>query len=318
MARELPDSTACILHYKKLLELQSEMQPDDKSYSAALPLFGSIVSQPFDRKLKHNGCTDPVELKVADPKETSEFFLFLVLFPISFLKECWKVGAHSAREIGETPAGLRGEPRDYCRFLAGSQLWTHHLSTSACHRTPWGRVALHPNSAGNQAPQLGVLCLLFPGEIDLHHACSRCQLHRPLWIVSVPEVGVKPEAAEPNPRVDPTLEEMRMQASRLAKSWPPLPPEPGLPGASQLPGYGALASCAVEPHEGRIPPGGVVTIRVTLRAVHECDLDGQLVIDLPLNAECADPAAAPLKVCLLLTLVGPDISRYLDMCRIFF
>lgn len=87
-----------------------------------------------------------------------------------------------------------------------------------------------------------------------------------------------------------------MQASRLAKSWPPLPPEPGLPGASQLPGYGALASCAVEPHEGRIPPGGVVTIRVTLRAVHECDLDGQLVIDLPLNAECADPAAAPLKV----------------------
>lgn len=140
----------------------------------------------------------------------------------------------------------------------------------------------------------------------------------PLWIVSVPEVGVKPEAAEPNPRVDPTLEEMRMQASRLAKSWPPLPPEPGLPGASQLPGYGALASCAVEPHEGRIPPGGVVTIRVTLRAVHECDLDGQLVIDLPLNAECADPAAAPLKVCLLLTLVGPDISRYLDMCRIFF
>lgn len=28
VARDLPDSTACILHYKKLLELQSEMQPE--------------------------------------------------------------------------------------------------------------------------------------------------------------------------------------------------------------------------------------------------------------------------------------------------
>ena len=240
------------------------------------------------------------------------------MFPISFLKECWKVGAHSAREIGETPAGLRGEPRDYCRFLAGSQLWTHHLSASARHRTPWGRVALHPNSAGNQAPQLGVLCLLFPGEIDLHHACSRRQLHRP----PVDCVGSRGGRQAGSCGVQPTggshVGGDEDAASRLAKSWPPLPPEPGLPGASQLPGYGALASCAVEPHEGRIPPGGVVTIRVTLRAVHECDLDGQLVIDLPLNAECADPAAAPLKVCLLLTLVGPDISRYLDMCRIFF
>ena len=99
VARELPDSTACILHYKKLLELQSEMQPDDKSYSAALPLFGSIVSQPFDRKLKHNGCTDPVELKVADPKETSEFFLFFGIVPNFFLKgmlEVW--GTLSTRD----------------------------------------------------------------------------------------------------------------------------------------------------------------------------------------------------------------------------
>ena len=31
-----------------------------------------------------------------------------------------------------------------------------------------------------------------------------------------------------------------------------------------------------EPHEGRIPAGGVVTIRMTLRAVHECDLQGKL------------------------------------------
>ena len=45
----------------------------------------------------------------------------------------------------------------------------------------------------------------------------------------------------------------------MANAWPPLPPEAGHVGASQLPGYGALASCAVEPHEGRIPAGGVVT-----------------------------------------------------------
>ena len=38
-----------------------------------------------------------------------------------------------------------------------------------------------------------------------------------------------------------------------------------------------------------------VTIRFTLRVVRECDLDGQIVIDLPLDSECSEPAAAPLK-----------------------
>ena len=148
-------------------------------------------------------------------------------------------------------------------------------------------------------------------EIKLHNSGSHSSYFRirltstlhaadansidPLWVVSVPEVGMKPDEPQPIPQADPQLEEMRLQAARLAQSWPPLPPEPGLPGASQLPGYGALASCAVEPHEGRIPPGGAVTIRVTLRAVHECDLDGQLVIDLPLDARSSEPAAAPLK-----------------------
>ena len=118
----------------------------------------------------------------------------------------------------------------------------------------------------------------------------------PLWIVSVPGSWHETRGASaPIPHANPVLEEMRLQAARLAQSWPPLPPEPGIPGASQLPGYGALASCAVEPHEGRIPPGGVVTIRVTLRVVHECDLDGQLVIDLPLDGKSSEPAAPALK-----------------------
>lgn len=93
---------------------------------------------------------------------------------------------------------------------------------------------------------------------------------------------------------------MRHKAKQLSRGWPPLPPEAGLPGASQLPGYGALASVAVEPHEGRVPPHGTVTLRVTLRAVHECDLDAQLVIDLPLDEEQPEPAAPPLKASLRL------------------
>ena len=89
--------------------------------------------------------------------------------------------------------------------------------------------------------------------------------------------------------------QMRCRAKQLSLAWPPLPPEPGLPGASQLPGYGALCSVAVEPHEGRVPPHGTVTLRVTLRAVHECDLQAQLFVDLPFDENSTEPAAPPLK-----------------------
>ena len=68
VARDLPDSMACLLHYNQLVELQDEMRPDDDAYSKHLPLFGGIVSQPFDKKLKSTGSTDPLDVKVADPK----------------------------------------------------------------------------------------------------------------------------------------------------------------------------------------------------------------------------------------------------------
>ncbi|CAK9004205.1 unnamed protein product [Durusdinium trenchii] len=260
VARDLPDSKACVLPYNKLLELQGEMKSEGQ-YTAALPLFGSICSEPFDKRIKANGCTDPIELKVADPKDCA---VSRVITAVSLQ------GRSAAPTISALPRVL-ALPGDVLPFVPSVR--EIKLSNSGAHAS-FFRVRLTSMVTA-----------------DANSSTD------PLWVVSVPEVGVKPDLGEANPRGDPVLEEMRMQATRLAKAWPPLPPEAGREGASQLPGYGALASCAVEPHEGRIPPGGAVTLRVTLRVVHECDFHGQLVIDLPLDAESSElAAAAPLKV----------------------
>ena len=75
VARDLPDSMACMLHYNQLLELQDEMRPVDDAYSKHLPLFGGVVSPSFDKQLKSNGSTDPLDVKVADPKAPNARFL---------------------------------------------------------------------------------------------------------------------------------------------------------------------------------------------------------------------------------------------------
>ncbi|CAJ1371706.1 unnamed protein product [Effrenium voratum] len=269
VARDLPDSKACLLHYNKLLEMQDEMRPQEGEYSAALPLFGSIVSSVFDRKIKATGSTHPLDLKVADPKDCAVSRVVTAV--------CLQ-----GRSVGPT---VQVMPRMVC--LPGDVL----------PFVPQVReIKLH--NSGTSASYFRVRLTSTVHAADAHSI-------DPLWVISVPEVGVKPAEPEPNPRGDPELEERRLQAARLAKSWPPLPPEPGLAGASQMPGYGALASCAVEPHEGRIPAGGVVTIRMTLRAVHECDLQGKIVIDLPLDEHSSEPAAAPLKVGLAVAVRSP-------------
>lgn len=260
VARDLPDSMACLLHYNQLVELQDEMRPENDAYSKHLPLFGGIVSQPFDKKLKSTGSTDPLDVKVADPKDCAVSRVITAV--------CLQ-----GQTVGPTISAMPRAivlPGDVLPFVPSAREIKVYNSGS--------------NSSYFRVRLTSTLHAADANKID------------PLWIVSVPEVGMKPEEPQPIPHANPVLEEMRLQAARLAQSWPPLPPEPGIPGASQLPGYGALASCAVEPHEGRIPPGGAVTIRVTLRVVHECDLDGQLVIDLPLDAKSSEPAAPALKV----------------------
>ena len=74
MARDVPDSMACLLHYNQLLDLQDEMRPDT-DYSKHLPLFGGVVSEPFDKKLRTNGSMDPLDIKVADPKAPATWIL---------------------------------------------------------------------------------------------------------------------------------------------------------------------------------------------------------------------------------------------------
>eukprot|EP00440_Ansanella_granifera_P030441 gb/GFBE01033071.1/.p1 GENE.gb/GFBE01033071.1/~~gb/GFBE01033071.1/.p1 ORF type:complete len:2256 (+),score=522.78 gb/GFBE01033071.1/:1-6768(+) len=268
VANNLPDSRECLLNYNKLLELQGPMQPEE--YRKGLPLFGGSCSKAFDRKLRKNGSTAEIDLKAADPSECC--------ISRAITTVCLK-GVTVKPTVNVLPRviALNG---DVLPFTAQTR-----------------EIKLR-----NTGPQPSYFRVRLTSTV---HAADANSID-PLWVVSVPEVGPRPQEPEsdPNP-ADPVLEEMRMTAERLARQWPPLPPEEGAEGAALMPGYGALASVAVEPHEGRIPPGGVVTIRVTLRGVRECDLDGQLVIDLPVAEGASEPAAPSIKVGVIAALRSP-------------
>lgn len=93
---------------------------------------------------------------------------------------------------------------------------------------------------------------------------------------------------------------------RIASQWPPLPPEGG---AKILePGYGSSASVTVEPFSGKIEAGQSITLRVTVRALRESDLQGHFMIDFPVSPEIDDLAAPPLRVGVFAAVRAPRVE----------
>mmetsp|Transcript_89791 Transcript_89791/g.159654 ORF Transcript_89791/g.159654 Transcript_89791/m.159654 type:complete len:2242 (-) Transcript_89791:140-6865(-) len=268
VANELPDSREALLTYSKLLDLQGHMQPEE--YRKGLPLFGGAVTESFNRALRKDGSRDPLALKSAEAKDC------FVSHAITAV--CLK-GISTKPAVSVLPRLLA---------LAGDVLpFVSHTREIKLRNTgsmpAYFRVRLTSTSHAADA-----------NSID------------PLWIVSVPEVGPRPAPPESDPNAtDPVLEQRRLQAATLAKQWPPLPPEEGAEGASMMQGYGALASCAVEPHEGRIPAGGTVTLRITCRPARECDLDGHMVIDMPVDEHSNAMAMPPIKIGVVAAVRSP-------------
>ncbi|CAE8724279.1 unnamed protein product [Polarella glacialis] len=276
VAKELPDTSHCLLHYSKLLDLQGPMQPEE--YRKGLPLFGGAVSAIFDRQLRQD--TKCEDIKIATPTDCTVSHVVTAI--------CLKgISTKSTVTILPRVLALSG---DVLPFVSHSR-----------------EIKLR-----NSGPMPAYFRVRLTSTVKAADA-DRID---PLWVVSVPEVGHRPAIPEHRPDADPKMEELLAAAQRLATQWPPLPPEEGSQGAATKPGYGALASAAVEPHEGRIPPGGTVTIRVTLRAVRESDLDGQLVIDLPVGPDTNVPAQPSIKVGVVAAVRAPRAelrrSKYLD------
>ncbi|CAK0840100.1 unnamed protein product [Prorocentrum cordatum] len=98
---------------------------------------------------------------------------------------------------------------------------------------------------------------------------------------------------------------------RAQASLPGQPRRAGGPGAraTALPGYGAVATAAVEPSEGSIQPGGFVELRVSLRVLKEVDLSAHFVVELPVALNDKEPAAAPpLRVAVVGAVRSPQVE----------
>eukprot|EP00931_Biecheleriopsis_adriatica_P029163 TRINITY_DN17358_c0_g2_i1.p1 TRINITY_DN17358_c0_g2~~TRINITY_DN17358_c0_g2_i1.p1 ORF type:complete len:2291 (+),score=504.51 TRINITY_DN17358_c0_g2_i1:620-6874(+) len=268
VAKDLPDSNSCLLPYGKLLDMQEHMQPED--YRKGLPLSGGFISKPFDRRVRTTGSAGDLDLKTADPQD------ICVSHAITTI--CLK-GISTKPMVSVLP-----------RILA----FSGDILPFKSH--------VREIKLRNSGPDASYFRIRLTSTV---HAADANSID-PLWVVSVPEVGRRPEPPESDPHAqDPVLEARRMAAEQLAREWPPLPPGEGIEGAASLPGYGALATCAVEPHEGRIPAGGVATIRVTVRGVREADLEGSLVIDMPIDESTTVPAAPPIKVGIVAAVRSP-------------
>eukprot|EP00930_Biecheleria_cincta_P031240 TRINITY_DN21698_c0_g1_i1.p1 TRINITY_DN21698_c0_g1~~TRINITY_DN21698_c0_g1_i1.p1 ORF type:complete len:2245 (+),score=433.56 TRINITY_DN21698_c0_g1_i1:107-6841(+) len=282
VVKELPDSSECLLPYTKMLELQGDMQPEE--YRKGLPLFGGVISKPFDRALRNHstpGSQDATVVKNADPKDCCVSRAVTAV--------CLK-GITTKPAVSVLPSVLA---------LAGDVL------------------PFVSNTREIKLRNSGSMPAYFRVRLTSTMHAADANSIDPIWVVSMPEVGPRPQDPQPDRSFgNAELDSRLLEATRLSSQWPPLPPEEGARGAAQMPGYGALASCAVEPHEGRIPAGGTVTIRVTLRAVRESDLDGQLVIDLPVSAESNAMALPSIKVNIIAAVRSPRVevrnTSYLD------
>uniref|UniRef100_A0A7S4VFH8 Deleted in lung and esophageal cancer protein 1 Ig-like domain-containing protein n=1 Tax=Alexandrium monilatum TaxID=311494 RepID=A0A7S4VFH8_9DINO len=153
-------------------------------------------------------------------------------------------------------------------------------------------------------------------------ACFRVRLSSasaasgPLWVLGPHEAGPRPltlDAEEPGDGedADPEPSALRRSANRLVSQWPPLPPQG--PGAEALPGFGASATVVVEPWEGFVPAGEETVLQVSIRAPRELDIDGQLVVDLPISPQ-AQTDEPPLAVAVLGAVRAPRVGLRYTSC----
>jgi hypothetical protein len=278
VAKDLPDNSHCVLHYSGLLDLQGKMQPE--SYRKGLPLFGGAVSTKFER-VHRQGLLHGQELMEAPEADC--------LVSRAITAVCLK-GMSSPTAITCLPRVLA---------LSGDVLpFVSHTR----------EIKLRNNGPLPAYFRFRLASTVFTADSDRID---------PIWVVSTQEVGPRPSEPEANPNAkDRKLEELRLAALRLSAQWPPLPPEEGSPGAASKPGYGALATAVVEPHDGRIPPGGTATVRITLRAARESDLEAELLIDFPVGPDSNDMAANSLKIGVLAAIRSPHAelrhTSYID------
>ena len=166
MARDLPDSMACLLHYNQLVDLQDEMRPV-ADYSKHLPLFGGVVSQPFDKKLKCNGSTDPLDIKVADPKAFAcprQCFVLIGLVRkllcagLSLNLNILNLG--KPRMVFDADAGLRCQPGHHSCLPPGPKHGANNFDNAPSHYFAWGCLAVRAQRARDQTTQLWLALLL--------------------------------------------------------------------------------------------------------------------------------------------------------------
>lgn len=225
-ATDIPASRHSLLHFDRLLELQSSMQPE--TYVKGLPLFGPAVGQRCETPCTQSSACVPTESLTTCV--VTAFCLQGMSVPPSV--RCMPVGfghvlpfiTHT-REVTLRNAGLAS-----VRF----RLRTTRLGDTSSS---------------------------------------------PLWVVDVEDVP-QPESVV---QLHGEMDASQLAAQRLASKWPPLPSSCALD---------KLATCLVEPHEGIIPQGETVTLRVSLRICRECDLETEITVDLQASP-CLDELAAP-------------------------
>lgn len=269
VASDLPVPGHCLLHLERLLQLQKAMPHE--GYTPGLPLFGGAAEGGV---LFEKNPVPQIDPDTGQPETEVRDQRGSCTVTCVCLQ-----GLSTAPTVSCVPHVIA---------LAGDTLpYLTHSREFFLRNTGMSPAYFRVRTTSRKSPEE-----FSPEEYDA------------LWIISKDEAGPVPNIQEPD--FDGEAKEVWCCAERLRLMWPPLPPNGH--AMATLPGFGALATVVVEPADGRIPAGGSVSVRVTLRADREMDLEGSFLIDLPVDPAGGLAVTPPLKVSLLAAVRSPRVE----------
>mmetsp|Transcript_89387 Transcript_89387/g.289076 ORF Transcript_89387/g.289076 Transcript_89387/m.289076 type:complete len:2348 (-) Transcript_89387:56-7099(-) len=340
VAKDVPASGSCLLHYRKLLGLTELAQSD--GYARGLPLFGGAVSGLFDKT--GESLSEEQEMKMlseggsrverASCAVTAVCLQGVTTAPslvcmprlLTLAGDALPFVSHTRevvlRNTGSRPAHFRVRITSRAQLdgLTYEPLWvvspseagrsSRHAELPAILPPPGAEFSVtlaKADAAGlgmkvaNEANRL-VVQSISGGLVEVW---NQQQVGSPVLVGDevVDVNGTVLDAVDfldyLKGQEDGSRLEIRLRrghrghllsaADRFVAEWVPLPPQHD----SSLAGYGAVATAAVEPDQGKIAPGASVKLVVTLRAPREADLNSSIMVDFPVSAELGAAAAAP-------------------------